>query len=84
MANRRIIYGGCVATTDIEDHGDYGYVRLRSELKEVLPTFVPQLFLPRLLEAYREARHVLLERQQKYHEWLQELMDESEGVVAED
>ena len=59
-----------------------GY-QLESELEEVFSAFVPQLFFFRLREAYREAGQVLLERQQKYREWLQELADEEEKVAAE-
>lgn len=82
MVDRRIIRERA-ATTSIEDHKeDYNYDQLRSELEEVFSTFLPRLFFSRLLEAYRKAGQVVLKREQKYREWLQEIIDE-EGVVAE-
>ena len=86
MVNRRIIFESA-GTTDIgshnEDH-DYDDSQLKSELKEIFSIFVPRLFSLRVLEMRQETRRILLERQQTYRRWLQELIDEDERVAVKE
>ena len=84
MVNRRTIFES-TGTTDIGSHNEdhsYDDSQLKSDSEEVFSIFFPRLLSLRVLEMCRETRRILLERQQMYRRWLQELVDEDERVVV--
>ena len=86
MVDRRIIFESAGATDTGSHNEDHSYDKsqLKSELEEVSSIFIPRLFLLRVLELHQETRRILLERQQTYRRWLQELVDEDERVVVKE